>query len=164
MRKEEIRRTVELALKRGVAYLDMAAMGRAVICGKSAGILKNSRIFCAPIIPARALSAASTRKGTIGPSWTVAFGAIYYMKDLRRDGAIRHLDLSPDAPEMVRRFHCGKKGGSAALPRIAGNGPQTAFSRPLPQIPGSFRRSRRSDRVLPCRHPPRRRIGRRPEA
>lgn len=36
MRKEEIRRTVELALKRGVAYLDMAAMGRAVICGKSA--------------------------------------------------------------------------------------------------------------------------------
>ena len=44
---------MELALKRGVAYLDMAAMGRAVICGKSAGILKNSRIFCAPIIPAR---------------------------------------------------------------------------------------------------------------
>ncbi len=98
-------------MKRGVAYLAMAAMGRAVICGKSAGILKNSRIFCVPIIPARALSAASTRKGTIGPSWTVAFGAIYYMKDLRRDGAIRHLDLSPDAPEMVRRFHCGKKGG-----------------------------------------------------
>lgn len=57
------------------------------------------------------------------------------MKDLRRDGAIRHLNLSPDAPEMVRRFHCGKKGGALHFQESQGMGLKRPSAAPCHKFP-----------------------------